>query len=46
MVGAKDPHTRITRFRELMSKNQRMGSAGKDRCNFYNAVVSRAQEVR
>jgi hypothetical protein len=38
--------TRITKFREFMSRDQRMGSAGSDRVEFYGRVVERAGVVR
>jgi hypothetical protein len=42
----EDIATRITKFREFMSKGQRMELAGRDRVQFYRCVVDRAEEVR
>ena len=38
--------TRVEKFREFMSKDQHMGSAGTDRVRFYDGVVSQARKVR
>lgn len=37
--------TRITKFRELMSRDQHVVSAGSERVEFYNRVVERAKAV-
>jgi hypothetical protein len=42
----EDIATRITKFREFMSKGQHMGSAGSDRVQFYRCVLNQAEEVR
>lgn len=45
MVDAKDSHSRINKFRELMSKDQSMQSAGGYRLGFYGRVVAAAEAV-
>lgn len=37
--------TRIRKFREFMSKDQHMESAGSERIYFYGCVVKRAESV-